>query len=45
MTEQESEKVANPRKRKVTDEDTGGNRLKLKQDKQHKEIEQLRRQK
>ena len=30
LTEQESEKVANPGKRKVTDEDTRGNMLKLK---------------
>ena len=44
MTEQESENVANPGKRKVTYEDTGGSMLKLKQDKQHKEIEQFRRQ-
>ena len=44
LTEQESEKVANPGKRKVTDEDTGASMLKLKHDKQHKEIVQLRRQ-
>ena len=44
MIEQESEKVANLGKRKVTDEDTGGSMMKLKQDKKHREIEQLRRQ-
>ena len=44
MTEQESENVANTGKRKVTYEDIGGSMLKLKHDKQYKEIEQLRRQ-
>ena len=44
LTEQEKEIVAKLNKRKVTDEDTGGSMMKLKQDKKHREIEQLRRQ-
>ena len=43
LTEQEEEIVAKLNKKKVTDEDAGGHMMDLKQDKENREIEQLRR--
>ena len=44
LTYQENEIVAKLNKKKVTDEDAGGDMMDLKQDKENREIEKLRRQ-